>query len=150
MSTNPLPVPWALLLCGVASLALPAAPCRAGAILNASCPCGFSAPHLFVGGGRANFKTVCRAPAHCPACKKIRLLNWLLPNPRCTDCGGKTVFYNDPSLREKPRAANDAPPRTIFTWNTGKKGVFALTDARHLCPACGKMTLIFRQGGRWD
>jgi len=132
-------------------LALAAAgPVLAGTILKAQCPCGYHLEFM-AGGGMSNFKTLCAAPAYCAACKKLEILNYLDDDPKCAACAacaGKPVFYNDPSLQEKP--APGAKPGTVFSWNTDKKGTFTLPDVNYLCPQCGKMTLRFVQNGFWD
>jgi hypothetical protein len=120
----------------------------AGTILKASCPCGFHQEDIMAGGGMANFKTFCAAPAYCAACKTMEILNWLEASPRCITCQAKPVFYNDPSLQEKLDAG--AKPRTVFSWNTSKKGSFVLPDVNYLCPRCGKVTLRFTVTGMWD
>lgn len=133
---------------GVLLAAAVAAPVFAGTILKASCPCGFHVDNIMAGGGMANFKTLCAAPAYCAACKKLEILNYLDDDPKCAACAGKPVFYNDPSLQEK--LPPGAKPGTIFSWNTDKKGTFSLPDVNYLCPQCGKMTLRFVQSGFWD
>jgi len=120
----------------------------AGTILKASCPCGYHIDNIYAGGGFANFRTVCAAPACCAACKIMEVLNWLEDAPKCKTCGEKPVFYNDPSLQEKPRPGSK--PRIVFSWNTDKKGTFELPDINYRCPRCGKLTLRFTMTGMWD
>jgi len=133
---------------GLGVLLAVAAPVFAGTILKASCPCGFHADNIMAGGGMANFKALCAAPAYCAACKKLEILNYLDDDPKCAACAGKPVFYNDPSLQEK--LPPGAKPGIIFSWNTDKKGTFSLPNVNYLCPQCGKMTLRFVQSGFWD
>jgi hypothetical protein len=124
-----------------------AAPVFAGSILKASCPCGYKT-ELMVGGGMANFRTFCAAPAYCAGSKKLELLNYLDDDPKCASGTGKPVFYNDPSLQEKPPAGTT--PGIVFSWNLDKKGTFLLPDVGYLCPQCGKKTMRFAQVGFWD
>jgi ribosomal protein L37AE/L43A len=138
------------LLLGILAFALSSMPSFAGSILKASCPCGFHSGNIYAGGGMGNFQTVCNAPAYCPACKALRVVNYLDAACTCAECGGKVVFYNDLSLQEKPPAAQGGLKKTIFSWNTDKKGVFVLPDTHYLCPACGKLTLTFEHIGLWD
>ncbi len=132
---------------GLLLAAAATAPVFAGTILKASCPCGYHFEFM-AGGGMANFKTLCAAPAFCAACKKLEILNYLDDDPKCQACAGKPVFYNDPSLQESPPPA--AKPKIVFSWNMDKKGTFSLPDVNYLCPQCGKMTLRFTQNGFWD
>jgi hypothetical protein len=132
---------------GVLLAAASAAPVFAGTILKASCPCGYHLD-IMAGGGMANFKTLCAAPAYCAACKKLEILNYLDDDPKCAACAGKPVFYNDLSLQEK--LPPGSTPKIVFSWNTDKKGTFSLPDVGYLCPQCGKMTLRFAQSGFWD
>jgi len=125
-----------------------AAEAAAGTILKASCPCGFHMDSIMAGGGKANFRTFCAAPAYCAADKTMKILNYLEDAPSCGPDGGKPVFYNDPSLQERLPAG--AQPKIVFSWNTDKKGVFVLPDVNYLCPRCGKMTLRFESVGFWD
>lgn len=55
---------------------MPAILRHAGLILEASCPCGFNSVKVFAGGARADFKTVCKAPAHCAVCQRMPILNY--------------------------------------------------------------------------
>ncbi|MGD0783653.1 MAG: hypothetical protein ABSA30_12415, partial [Candidatus Aminicenantales bacterium] len=76
---------------GVLLAAAAAAPVFAGTLLKARCPCGYHFEFM-AGGGRANFKTLCAAPAYCPACKKLEILNYLDDGPQCQACAGTPVF----------------------------------------------------------
>ena len=127
-------------------------PALAGSILKASCPCGFKMESILAGGGFKNYKTTCNVPAYCAACKKMEILNWLGKDPQCKGCGGKIVFYNDPSLqKDKPDASRDMKDtKKVFSWNAYAKGIFILPDTSYLCPQCGDMTLRFKEVGYWD
>jgi len=72
-----------------------------GSVLKASCPCGYSADELVVGGGRANFRTYCGAPALCQACHTIGVVNYLDEQPACPTCKGAVMFYDAPKLRSQ-------------------------------------------------
>jgi hypothetical protein len=120
---------------------------KAGTILRASCPCGYHQDNIMAGGGMASFTTYCGVPAYCSVCKTMEILNWLEESPRCRTCQAKPVFYNDPSLQEKPSAG--AKPRDVFSWNTDKKGTFKLSDINYLCPQCRKLQLRFTVTGMW-
>lgn len=127
-------------------------PVLAGSILKVSCPCGFKMERIFAGGGKQNFKTICKVPAYCGACDKMEILNWLEKDPQCIACGGKVVFYNDPSLQKDKLDSNKDSKdiKKVFFWNASPKGVFILPDTTYLCPQCGNMTLRFIGVGRWD
>jgi len=118
---------------------------QAGMIVSAKCDaCGYETGHLFLFGGKANFKTVCRFPAYCPEKKSLILINLMADNPE-EDCSEYTS-YTDPKLMQNPGS------KTIASWNLPepKKTPVQLTDGGYLCPRCGQFRFHFRSAGFWD
>ncbi|MEF3698310.1 hypothetical protein [Desulfolutivibrio sp.] len=135
----------ALLTLPVILLAVPS-PAQSGAIVSASCPCGYHRERMNLFGGLTNFRTVCRFPALCRKARAIALGNLLDPAAGAGDCpASDMVFYNDPAL------APEHPGPALVTWNLPDgRGVAALFEGGYLCPACGRRTLTFRHDGFWD
>lgn len=91
-----------------------------------------------------DFKEVCKAPTICLSCNTFAVRNWFSKRVRCSHCGKKLVFYNDPSLQADPSAKG-----TVFAWNT-PRGEFLLPATLYLCPQCGKKKMRFQDVGCWD
>ena len=52
-----------------------------------------------LGGGMANFQTVCLFPVYCSVCRSLQCSNLLNTPVRCKDCGGLSVVaYDSPEL----------------------------------------------------
>ncbi len=119
-----------------------------GSILIAECRCGYTEPYLEVGGGMRNFMKSSRVPALCRKCKKVVLVNELLPEPhRCpkSHCRSKVVLYNKPALRRE-----EIEVYPVFTWRAPENQPFILPNAYYLCPRCNAMDLRFYNDGNWD
>jgi len=120
-----------------------------GSALNAKCPCGFSSEELFVGGGMTNFETYCGAPALCESCRTVEVVNYLDERPKCPTCKGPLKFYDDPTLRRKPRRVSSRTP-LVFSWKLDK-GSFKLPNTQYRCPRCGEVKMRFFDAGvEWD
>jgi hypothetical protein len=120
-------------------------PAQAGTIVSAKCDaCGYECAQMFLFGGKANFKTVCRFPAYCPEKKSLILIN-LMSEKGEGDCPGYIV-YTDPKLMQNPGS------KTMASWNLPetKKTSVRLTDGDYLCPRCGQFRFHFRSVGYWD
>jgi hypothetical protein len=135
----------ALLTLPVILLAVPS-PAQSGAIVSASCPCGYHRERMNLFGGLTNFRTACRFPALCRSTRAIALGNLLDPAAGAGDCpASDMVFYNDPSL------VPEHPGPALVFWNLPDgRGVAALFQGGYVCPACGRRTLTFRHDGFWD
>jgi len=114
-----------------------------GMMLMARCACGYMHGPIMQGGGFATFTTKDMEPAYCEGCRALVVLNYMARRPRCPDCGGRPVFYNDPSLQDVP--ACGTPERSVGQW-----GRFVLPDVKYLCPLCGEMSMRFEDWGSWD
>ncbi|OLS12866.1 MAG: hypothetical protein RBG13Loki_3501 [Promethearchaeota archaeon CR_4] len=88
-------------------------------------------------GGFQNFETFCGAPGLCEKCNKIVLTNFLDPNAKCPDCGGRFKYYNDKSLQSASKTNEH-----VFTWNT-KSGEFILPNTTYWCANYCKFSLKF-------
>jgi hypothetical protein len=120
----------------------------AGSIVMAKCDlCGYDSGRLFLFGGRANFKTVCKFPAYCANKKGLVLVNLMVDKLESPNCPGQTpVPYTDPQMIKNPGT------KTIASWNLPepKNKQVELTDGDYFCPNCGKFHLHFRPSGHWD
>lgn len=128
-----------------------------GSMFIAQCDCGFESNMMHVGGGMRNFNEVLNAPALCEKCQILLVKNYLKQDPRCSRCGVKIKFYNDPSLFKGllPKNISDC----LFYWrlpddfnssSTENNDFFCLPKADYLCPRCGKMNIRFIECGCWD
>jgi len=135
----------ALFTLPVILLAVPTS-AQSGAIVSASCPCGYQRERMFLFGGLTNFRTVCRFPALCRSTGAIVLGNLLDPAAGAGDCPASDMaFYNDPSL------APEHPGPAVVSWNLPDgRGVAALFEGGYVCPVCGQRTLTFRHDGFWE
>ena len=121
---------------------------EAGSIVTAKCEsCGYDSGGLFLFGGKANFKTVCRFPAYCANKKSLVLVNLMdekLESQACPD--QIPVPYTDPQMFQNPGT------KTIASWNLPepKNKQVKLTDGDYFCPNCEKFNLHFRHSGLWD
>jgi Zn finger protein HypA/HybF involved in hydrogenase expression len=100
---------------------------------------------MFLGGGRANFKTHANFPMHCNACKNMFECNVLAAEIKCPSCDeAETVIpYSDASLCKSGTTR-------IFDWrSTAEKQTF-LTDGSYVCPSCQQQTLKFAHVGYFD
>ncbi len=120
----------------------------AGSIVTAKCDaCGYESGPLFIFGGRANFKTVCRFPAYCSHKKELILVNLLADEPESRNCPGqRPVPYTDPQLIQNPGS------KIIASWNlpSPKHKQVMLNDGNYFCPNCKKFQLHFLPSGHWD
>jgi len=114
-----------------------------GTMLVARCECGYMHGPIMQGGGFASFTTHDMQPAYCERCREMVVLNYMAQRPRCPTCGGRSVFYNDPSLRKVPE--DGKPERSVSRW-----GDFVLPDTEYRCPQCGEMRMRFEDCGCWD
>jgi len=118
-----------------------------GCSVEAICDCGFNASGL-IGGGKADFESVCHFPAYCERCQLMVSVNLLAKTLRCPHCRSRRVrSYDHPSLQG--RTGNEE----VVSWNVSDRlgRVLALHDGTYLCPACGRFTLRFSKGGiDWD
>jgi hypothetical protein len=121
---------------------------QAGSIVTAKCDsCGYDSGHLFLFGGRVNFKTVCEFPAYCADKKALVLVNLMAEKLESQACPGQVLVpYTDPQMIPKPGTG------TIASWNLPepKNRQIKLTDGDYFCPRCGQFDLHFRQAGKWD
>jgi hypothetical protein len=121
---------------------------EAGSIVTATCGnCGYDSGGLFLFGGKANFKTVCRFPAYCADKKTLVLVNLMAEKLESQACPGQApVPYTDPQMVQNPGA------KTIASWNLQESKIkqVKLTDGDYFCPRCGQFQLHFRQSGHWD
>jgi hypothetical protein len=121
---------------------------RAGSIVTAKCDiCGYDSGGLFLFGGRANFKTVCKFPAYCANKKALVLVNLMAEKLESPACPGQApVLYTDRQMVQNPGT------KTIASWNLPepKNEQIKLIDGDYLCPRCGQFQLHFRQSGKWD
>lgn len=114
-----------------------------GTLLMARCECGYMHGPIEQGGGFATFMTKDMEPAYCARCRELVVLNYMAKRPRCPGCGGRAVFYNDPSLQKSP----DGPGADCIVSQWGE---FVLPDTHYLCPLCGEMRMRFEVWGNWD
>lgn len=123
-----------------------------GSMIQAICECGFESEVFYAGAGMMDFKELCLAPAICLDCKKFLIENYKNKDEaECPVCNKNIVFYNDPRVKEiKNKSMRQGGP--IFEWRLDDKieKKFMLDDGRHLCPECGKLTLLFKETGCWD
>lgn len=121
---------------------------QAGSIVTAKCDnCGYDSGRLFIFGGKANFKTICKFPAYCVNEKTLVLVNLMADQLESQVCPGQIpVPYTDPHMVQNPGA------ETVASWNfpEHKNQQIRLTDGDYLCPNCGKFRLHFRHSGQWD
>ena len=121
---------------------------QAGSIVTAKCDvCGYDSGRLFIFGGKANFKTVCKFPAYCVNKKTLVLVNLMADKLESQACPGQIpVPYTDPQMVQNPGT------KTIASWNLPepKNTQIRLTDGDYFCPNCGKFYLRFRHSGLWD
>jgi hypothetical protein len=118
-----------------------------GSSVTAVCNCGVT-EDILVGGGAATFTTTCYFPCLCRKCRKVVQVNLFTSKKRCPAC--KTpgaIPYDAPELAGLPGSGS------VVEWNTedtlGRS--LALSDGTYECPACGKMSLHFSDGGMlWD
>jgi hypothetical protein len=118
---------------------------QAGTIVSAKCDaCGYENGRIFLFGGKANLKTVCRFPAYCPEKKSLILIN-LMSEKAEEECPGY-ISYTDPKLIQNPGS------KTIASWNLPepKNISVRLTDGDYLCPRCGQFRFHFKPIGYWD
>ncbi|MEW6334778.1 MAG: hypothetical protein AB1558_10945, partial [Thermodesulfobacteriota bacterium] len=118
---------------------------QAGSIVTAKCDnCGYDSVGLFLFGGKANFKTVCKFPACCTNKKVLVLVNLMADKLESEACPGQIpVAYTDPQMIQYPGT------KTIASWNLPepKNIQIRLTDGDYFCPNCGKFRLHFRHSG---
>jgi hypothetical protein len=115
-----------------------------GDILIAKCKCGFK-EQFHAGGGKANFKTFCGAPAYCKKCNAFRVGNYLNPDKTCDTCGSEIMFYNNIGLQKQGKK----PKGNAFGWNMSQ-GNFLLPKTQYFCAKCGKFKLEFKSIGNFD
>jgi hypothetical protein len=114
-----------------------------GSEVTAQCECGVRA-NLLIGGGMANFKTVCAFPCLCESCHNIVQANLLAKPLLCPHCRATNLTpYDDPQV------IGELGQRVVAQWNMrdqlGRK--LCLTDGKYKCPKCGLMTLRFASSG---
>lgn len=117
-----------------------------GAMATANCDCGYSTG-LLLGGGMANFETVCLFPIYCRVCRSLECANLVDSPVTCEKCGGSDVVAYD-----APELLGEAGTGEVFSWHiTERVGrVVRLSDGRYLCPNCQQMRLRFKDTGCWD
>ena len=115
----------------------------AGDVVSARCECGYETT-MKLGGGKANFETVCKFPFYCKSCSSLIVLNTLSENLVCSKCNSELIMsYENNSLR---LGINDKP---VFDWNIGDK-TYILTDDYYFCPQCLEFKLRFKSIGNYD
>ncbi len=121
--------------------------CNMGSQVIAKCDCGVEGSVL-IGGGMRDFMTTCFLPCLCENCCDVVQVNLISKKMRCPRCRAlNPIPYDDARLSESPGHYH------VAEWNMkdrlGRKLV--LTDGKHRCPKCGKMSLEFSDGGLcWD
>jgi len=70
----------------------------AGSIVTAKCDvCGYDSGRLFLFGGRANYKTVCKFPAYYAGKKGLILVNLMADTLDSRNCPSQPpLYYTDP------------------------------------------------------
>ena len=117
-----------------------------GAIVSASCQCGFGEKEMLLGGGMEDWQTMCRFPFYCRDCETLVQLNAFNKARCCANCHGTDLVpYDDESMSESGEG-------NVFDASTSTEvgRDLVLTDGCYLCPACGKKTLRFERRGLWD
>lgn len=118
-----------------------------GSQVIAKCQCGLET-YIMIGGGEADFGTICYFPCFCEHCNNVVQVNLRAKQRRCPKCkSSKVIPYDDPRLSESTGT------NTVASWNMemqlGKE--LELTDGNYKCPKCGQMTLRFTDSGLcWD
>ena len=116
-----------------------------GDIATAHCECGYSID-LVLGGGMANFQTVCQFPVYCRKCRSLQCFNLLDAPISCNKCGGLDVKAYD-----SPELIGEAGTGEVFSWHlAGLYRVLHLSDGRYLCPNCQQLRLRFEFTGCCD
>jgi len=114
-----------------------------GALLTASCDCGYSA-NLQLGGGMANFETVCLFPVYCGDCRALVEVNILESRINCSQCEGSNIVAYDAS-----ELMGEPGEEEVFSWNVRGRSL-SLSNGRYFCPECQQMRLRFEDAGCWD
>ena len=137
-----------------------------GQIVIASCNCGYK-EKFPVGGGRANFRTLCLFPCLCRACNRLVVANllpmqpkprtwldyWSRPTvtkslpPACPQCQCENIVpYDHPELCEQQGS------RIVISWKLASQldRELRLTDGFYFCSLCDTYQLRFEAGLCWD
>src|SRR5438067_463723 len=103
-----------------------------GDMATAHCERGYSTD-LVLGGGMANFQTVCLFPVYCRACRSLHCANLLDAPVKCKECSGLDVVAYD-----SPELLGEAGAGEVFSWHlVGQLDrELQLSDGRYLCPRC--------------
>jgi len=109
-----------------------------GSIIRAVCECGYDSGDIYQGGGFLNFMKEDIEPAYCRKCKKLVIANHMLKHPKCPDCKGKIVFYDNQELWSEDSKLG-------YCW-----GNVVIPFDKCFCPQCGKKTMKFQDVGLWD
>jgi hypothetical protein len=117
-----------------------------GAIVSASCACGFKCESE-VGGSRANFLSVCHFPCLCRTCNDVVQVNLLAASRACPKCCGKDIAaYDEPRL-------SASKGHYVTMWRKPKPNdeqFWELHSGDYFCPKCSKMTLHFENIGHFS
>jgi len=118
-----------------------------GSQVTATCRCGFKTK-ILIGGGMANFTTICYFPCLCEGCHNIVQVNLLAKPKQCPNCHKTTLIpYDDPRLSKSP--GKHAVVEWKMQGRVGRKLI--LTNGNYMCPKCNKMLMCFRDSGLcWD
>jgi hypothetical protein len=119
-----------------------------GSSVQADCSCGYHSGILMIGGGMANYTTLCAFPAWCPVCRELLLLNLLAGPLVCPHCASPQVLSYDDA-----RLIGETGATQVVSWNVTDRldRTLILTDGSYLCPNCGQFTLHFSSAGiQWD
>lgn len=124
-----------------------------GVQVNLRCDCGYE-KRVSIGGGMANYKTVCDFPHYCRECGVVTANTYDDP-VHCPSCNttdiiryGQTEVPKSPDEGEEswltpkkytwdPYVTNPVEGRYESSWS------LRLTEGDHLCPACLHMTLRY-------
>ena len=116
-----------------------------GAIILATCDCGYSSKEMFLGAGMIDHQTRCNFPMYCKNCHSLFEANLYDKKILCTECGtDKVLQYDDKSLYKNGKGGY------VFSWSISDVKDAKLLNANYLCPDCGNYNLLFKSCGLFD
>lgn len=116
-----------------------------GEIFSATCKsCGFKAGELYTGFGFKDAGVTYMQPSICPKCKSFALRDDRHQPQLCRKCNAEMVFYGDKHFRKKFFG------KEPFLESIAEDKEHDLERGHHVCPGCGKITLVFTSIGAWD
>ena len=117
-----------------------------GAVIEATCPCGYAAKRLAVGAGMITFRVLCEVPALCVRCRAVVNAEVAAAQaPVCPRCSASVTPYGEFLSDDRSGHADQ-----VASWNLPHGRHYTLGDHAWRCPRCDERSLFFELTGWCD